>query len=394
MSSPSPERPRGSHRGKRAAERPPSRLSLPKVSLPKLALPKRSPRPASARVEGRRERTTPVVAPAPGERVVETRYGPSRSLISGWLGLGFVGTVVLVLATIGVGPEWLASIGSVTVVTVLAWLLAARTAGRAVIAAGITFTLAVVAVTVGGAALPTGAAVMTAALGGVYAVMATVPAVTWWQAVRETAVATYVAGIAALAAAGFSPTVATTRFDLVSLVIGLVLCVALVYRLGAGFHGLGRRGLIAVTVGTLALLVTLTYAEMLQRYGSGIIVGVLDFVDATRDQIGAFPRPLVVLLGIPALVWGVHLRARRREGWWVCAFGVTATVPFAAGLVAPDYTFLQAALRGAYSLALGLPLGYLVIRADLVLTGSRGQRGRRAEEAQAHRPEPDRFGEL
>ena len=40
----------------------------------------------------------------------------------------------------------------------------------------------------------------------------------------------------------------------------MVLCVALVYRLGAGFHGLGRRGLIAVTVGTLALLVTVGYA--------------------------------------------------------------------------------------------------------------------------------------
>jgi hypothetical protein len=395
VSSPSPQRPRGSSRGKRAAERPPSRLTLPKVSLPKVALPTLSRRSAVASEAP--EPVTPgpdVTPPAVGERVVTESYGPSHNLILGWLGCGLLGTVLLVVAGLGFGPDWLPRVGAVVVVTVFAWLLAARTAGRALIAATIAFALGVLAVVVGGPILPTGAAVMTAAIGGVYAVLATVPAVTYWKAVREVGVATVLSGIAALAAAGFGPTVSATRFDIVSLVVGLVLCVALVYRLGAGFHGLGRRGLIAVTVGTVVLLATLTYAEMLQRYGSGVIVSVLDLVEATRAQIGAFPRPLVVLLGIPALVWGVHLRARRREGWWVCAFGVAATVPFAAGLVAPDYNFIQAALRAIYSLALGLPLAYLVIRADLALAGSRGERARRAEEASAHRPEPTRFGEL
>lgn len=332
---------------------------------------------------------------SPPDRVVEMPYGPGRKVIGSWLGAGLVGTLLLVLSALGLGPGWLDSVGAVVVVTVIAWLLAARTAGRAVIAAAITLVIALTAVLVGGRVLPTGAAVMTCALGGVYAVMATVPAVTYWRAVREALLATVVAGISALAAAGFEPTIVTTRFDLTSLAVGLVLCCALVYRLGAGFHGLGRRGLLAVTVGTVLLLATLSYAEMLRRYGAdGVVSSVLDFVDTTRAQIGAFPRPLVVLLGLPALVWGTHLRARRRQGWWVTAFGVAATVPFAAGLIPPDDTFFEAALRALYSLLLGLPLGWLVIRADLALTGSRGSRARRAEEASAHRPEPARFGEL
>ena len=102
----------------------------------------------------------------------------------------------------------------------------------------------------------------------------------------------------------------------------------------------------------------------------------------------------MVLLGVPALVWGCHMRARRRQGWWVCAFGVAATVPLAQALVDPEGSFLEAALRGLYSVVLGLGLGYLVVRADLALTGPRGRRGRRAEEATAHRPEPSRFAEL
>ena len=65
--------------------------------------------------------------------------------------------------------------------------------------------------------------------------------------------------------------------------------------------------------------------ELLRRYGAqSFVSSVLDFADWTSARIGAFPRPLVVLLGIPALVWGTHVRARRRQGWWFCAFGVAA----------------------------------------------------------------------
>jgi hypothetical protein len=150
-----------------------------------------------------------------------------------------------------------------------------------------------------------------------------------------------------------------------------------------------------VLVGAVLLVLTLAYADLLRRYGAGSVVqSAVELVDWTTARIGAFPRPLVVLLGIPALVWGTHMRARRRQGWWVCAFGVAATVPMATVLAAPDSSYVEAVLEAGYALAVGLPLGYLVIRADLWLTGPRGSRGRRAEEAGPHRPEPSRFAEL
>ena len=330
----------------------------------------------------------------PAEAPADLRRGPHRLHLVAVLLLLAAGVAALSTSALGIGPDLVEGAGAVAVTTALAWLLASRTAGRPLVAGGLALALGLAAVVVGGRVLPTGAAVMTCAVGGVYAVMATVPAVTFPRAVREVLVATLVTGVTALAAVGFRPTVSATRFDLVTLVLSLVLAFAIVHRLGAGLHGLGRRGLIIVVVGATLMLATLLYAELLRRYGAQEVVStVLDFVDRTREQIGAFPRPLVVLLGIPALTWGTHVRARRRQGWWVSAFGVAATVPMAAGLVAPG-GFVEAALRALYSLALGLPLGYLLIRADLAVTGTRGRRGRRAEEAGPHRPEPARFAEL
>lgn len=397
MSSPTSESPRGSSRGKRAAERPPSRLRRKRQVEPKLkaeAAPAASltPPPSAGEVTG------PTVPPE----------GPRRSLLVSWLGVLVLGTAALLwvaingilsgsttLSELGPAPEWLDGAGSVAVVTALSWLLATRTAGRALVSAGLALVLGVASLLIGGRVLPTGAAVMTCVVGGVYAVMVTVPAITWWKAVREALVATLVSAITAFAAVGFEPTVAPERFDLAALLVALALVVTIVYRLGAGLHGLGRRGLIAVAIGLAVLVGTLAYAELLRRYGAqSFVSSVLDFADETSERIGAFPRPLVVLLGIPALVWGTHVRARRRQGWWVCAFGVAATVPLASGLVVPDSSYLEAGLRAAYSLVLGLLVGYLVIRTDLALTGPRGRRGRRAEEAGPHRPEPSRFAEL
>jgi hypothetical protein len=350
----------------------------------------------------------PSPQPEPTPDAQPTPDGPRRSLLALWFVLLTLGVAALLwsavngmvhdsatLERLGPVPGWLDGAGSVAVVTALSWLLATRTAGRAAVSAGLALVLGVASLVIGGRVLPTGAAVMTCVVGSVYAVMVTVPAVTWWKAVRETLVAAFVAAVTALAAVGFEPTVATERFDIAALLLALAMVFTIVYRLGAGLHGLGRRGLIVVAIGLAVLFATLAYAELLRRYGAQTFVSsILDFADATSERIGAFPRPLVVLLGIPALVWGTHVRARRRQGWWVCAFGVAATVPIASGLVSPDSSYLEAVLRAAYSLVLGLLLGYLVIRADLALTGPKGRRGRRAEEAGPHRPEPRRFSEL
>ena len=105
---------------------------------------------------------------------------------------------------------------------------------------------------------------------------------------------------------------------------------------------------------------------------------------------GAVPRPTAFLLGFPALAWGVSTRARRRQGWWVCAFGAAGLSVVATSLLNPSVPLTEAALVLAYSLALGLAIGYAVVRADAYLTGTRGRRARQLEEQAAHRPEPAR----
>jgi hypothetical protein len=207
-----------------------------------------------------------------------------------------------------------------------------------------------------------------------------------------------VAAVGALATVGFEPVVTVARFEYVTLGLSFLGALVLVYRLGAGLHGLGRRGVAAVLIGSLVLALTLAYAELLRRYGTpALIDSLFDVVDWSRDRLGAFPRPLEALLGVPALAWGTHMRARRRQGWWVCAFGVAATIPVAVALVNPSITLVEGGLSVVYGVVVGLVLGFIVIRLDLALTaprGGRGRRGRRDEEAGALRPEPSRTRSL
>lgn len=302
---------------------------------------------------------------------------------------------MLALALARVGPEWFDQAGAVIVAATYTTALAIRTGGRPVVFGGLALALGVVAVTTSYDQLRAGAAVLTAACSAVLAVMATVPAQRFSQAVREVGVAIAVSGVGALAVVGFRPVVALERYDYLSLVLAFGLAFVLVFRLGAGWHGLGRRGLVVVLVGSASLGMSLLYAELLRRYGSASFIDqVFDAVRWTRSHLGAVPRPIMVLVGFPALVWGCHMRARRRQGWWVCAFGVAATVSVTGSLVNPETSLLEAVLIVAYSLPLGLALGYAVVRLDLMLTGSRGSRARREEEASALRPEPGRFEAL
>lgn len=323
------------------------------------------------------------------ERVASSR----APLVLWWLVLlaGF-GSLVACLAERG--PTWLCGAGSIAVVTAYSWALAARTGGRPVVVGLVALVLGVVVVVSDDDSLRTGAAVLTCVVSAVLAVMATVPAVRFVHVVREVVIAVAVAAVGALATVGFEPVVTVARFEYATLGLSFFGALLLVYRLGAGLHGLGRRGVATVLIGSLVLALTLAYAELLRRYGTPAVVDRLfDVVDWSRDHLGAFPRPLEALLGIPALAWGTHMRARRRQGWWVCAFGVAATIPVAVALVNPSITLVEGGLSVVYGVVVGLVLGFLLIRLDLALTaprGSRGRRGRRDEEAGALRPEPSR----
>ena len=185
------------------------------------------------------------------------------------------------------------------------------------------------------------------------------------------------------------------RFEYVTLAAALLGTFALVWRLGAGLHGLGRRGLALVLLVAVALGLGLAYAELVRRYGTpGLVDLGMDAADALRDATGGAPAPLAALLGVPALVWGTHVRARRRQGWWVCAFGVTATARTAQSLALPGPDLLEVGVSALWTLAVGVLVGWAVVRLDLRLRGPRGALGRREEAAAASRPEPPRWRAL
>ncbi|GAB3200874.1 hypothetical protein GCM10027062_21530 [Nocardioides hungaricus] len=308
-----------------------------------------------------------------------------------WVLTVLAGLGLLAACVADLDPGWFCGAGAVAIATAYAWALAARTGGRPVVVGLLALVLGVAVVVLDDDRLRTGAAVLTGVVAAVLAVMGTVPAVRFVHAVREVLVAAVVAAVGALAVVGFEPVVTVARFEYVALGLALLGAFAVVYRLGAGLHGLGRRGFLIVLVGSLVLAVTLAYAEVLRRYGTpGLMSTLLDGVAWSRESLGAFPRPLVSVLGVPALAWGTHMRARRRQGWWVCAFGVAATAPIATALVNPAIELSEAALSVGYGLVVGLAIGFVVIRLDLAVTGSSGRRGRRAEEAAALRPEPPR----
>lgn len=285
----------------------------------------------------------------------------------------------------------LAGVGSVLVSTAYTLALAARTGGRPLIFGALVMALGVAILWSDLDQLRTGAALLTSVLAAVLAVMTTVPAVRYWQAVREVLIAVVVAGIGAFASIGFAPVLHPLKFEYLTLGLSLLMAFLLVYRLGAGFHGLGRRGLGLVLVGGLVLALSLAYAEVLRRYGTpSLINATFDGARWIHDTLGAIPRPIVSLLGIPALAWGCHIRARRRQGWWVSAFGVAATAPIAHALVRPEVPLMEIGLQLLYSVVIGLIIGFIVIRADLWFADTRGSRARRAEEQTAVRPEPGR----
>lgn len=336
--------------------------------------------------------------PRPARRTWEDRvtaFGESRAPVAAWFVLVAAGLAALVCAMVPVGPHWLGGAGSVVVVAAYSWALAARTGGRPVVFGTLAVAIGVAALLVDEDALRTGAAVTTAAVAAVLGVMATVPAVTYWRAARECVLAVAIAAVGALATLGFEPTITVTRFEYATFGLSMIGAFAVVYRLGAGLHGLGRRGVVIVVVGGVLLTATLLYAELLRRYGTPELVStLLDAVGWSRRELGAFPRPIVSVLGVPALAYGCHMRARRRQGWWICAFGAAATSAVANSLANPAIERSESVLSVVYGLVVGLVIGFVVIRLDLLLTGetrgSRGRRSRAAEQASALRPEPAR----
>lgn len=339
----------------------------------------------------------PIVQPPPAEEAPPSRLRP-RLWAGAWLLLTAAGGAALAAGIFGWGPTLLPQAGSVVVGSAYVWALAARTGGRPVVFGLLTVAVGVAVVLSDHEVLRNGAAVMLCAVTAILAVVATVPAVRARGALREVVVAVVLAALGGLATAGLEPSLDFARFEYLTLGMALFGGLVVVYRLGAGLHGLGRRGLFIVVFGSVVLAVTLAYGELLRRYGTATAVeGAEQGIAWLRDHAGASPRPIVAVLGVPALMWGTHMRARRRQGWWVCVFGVAATAPVGQALLQPAVPWQEAGLSLGYGVLVGVVLGYLLIRADLRLTGGRsgrGRRGRRNEQATALRPEPRRIDAL
>ncbi|MFI5622788.1 hypothetical protein ACIA03_04915 [Nocardioides sp. NPDC051685] len=337
----------------------------------------------------------------PGAGAARAGLGIIESLTAGtiraiWLAVLAVGLLGLAVTAFDLGPEIFGGLGAAVVGTAYTFALAHRTGGRPLVFGALAGAAGLVVVLTDNEALRTGAAVLVASVAAVLAVMGTVPSRRFPKTIRETFIAVGIAALGSFAALGFEPVVMVSRFEYATLACSLAIAFFAVYRLGAGLHGLGRRGAIVVGTGGLMLALTLIYAEMLRRYGSTDLMDSVDEMQRwCRIHLGGYPHPIQALFGVPALVWGTHMRARRRQGWWVCLFGVALTAPVASTFLNPDVGLAEAALSVVYSILIGMAIAFIIIRIDLALTGSTaagsGRRAaREADEASAVRPEPGR----
>lgn len=319
--------------------------------------------------------------------------------IVGWL----VGTGMCLGAVADVpGPFEEAPVYGAALVTVLLVLALARRSGARVwFWTSLVSAFAALVLLADQRWLYSSAAVLVAVVGGVCAVLLTRPAPTYVRLVWEYAIALVLAASAGLAVAGYDAPVNSGRYYLLVLTLTSAAAVALLWQLGAGFHGLGRRGVHLIVAGAVLVTAVLIYSRLLREYGSeSITTAVQDLVDATHDRLNGVPRPIEVFVGFPALLWGIRTRAHRRQGWWMCAFGTFGTATVATTLAAPAVDPADAGRSLLYSIALGLLIGLLVLRAESLLTRRRvdtvaGRRTRREHPPpEPLRPEPRRADPL
>ncbi len=304
--------------------------------------------------------------------------------------------VVLVLARTSLDLPRVALDAAVLIsTTALTVWLTVRAGGSAFLGGSLAIVVSGSALVTRNDLLLTGATVATAVVATVLGLLVTAPAARFRRVLREYLLALLVAGVGAFTASAYDAPVDQSRAYYSVIAIALLGTFGLVYKLGAGLHGLGRRGVAMVVAGTVLLFVVLAYTRAVAVWGSPDLQdAVASATDAVRDAIGAVPRPGQFLLGFPALVWGISQRARRRQGWWFCAFGSVGLAGVTTALLDPTVPLGEAVLGVGYSAVLGAALGYLLLRADAFVTGNRGRGARRAEEASAHRPEPARLQPL
>lgn len=271
---------------------------------------------------------------------------------------------------------------------------ARRIGGRAWAGALLGVLVAGAAVLTNQPVLLASAAVGTAVLAAVLGVIATRPAVTLVGIVREILIATGVALIGGLAATAYRAPLSAYRTRYLVIAIALVVTVALVYRFGAGLSGLGARGWASLGGGSIALVVIMVYTEAFTRWESDSLrTSIDDLLGYVGHTLGAVPRPLIFMVGLPALIWGVSSRVRRREGWWLTAFGSVGLAMISTMFLEAGHPTMGPVLNLAYSISLGMMLGGLLVLLDNWVSKPAGRRAappagsmRPAVEPRRHEP--------
>ncbi len=266
-----------------------------------------------------------------------------------------------------------------------------RVGGHMRIWGSLALILSVAAVVTEANVLLAAAAACSAVLASVWAIVITRPAVTVVQAIREYVLAIVVALSGTVAVAAWNAPVDYQRFNLVVLTVALGLAITVVWNLGAGLHGLGRQNL-AILAGVAALVVlVLAYSSFVRSHGSPMITELIsNSVIWMRQTFGGVPRPVEVFIGFPALLVGVSMRSRNREGWWILVFAVIGTGVLSTSLVSPGAFPSYIGLSTLYSSVLGLVVG-LIVRS--IAVRDRSSRAARAVEAE-RRIEPPRLAAL
>jgi hypothetical protein len=302
---------------------------------------------------------------------------------------GNTAAILAAPAVVAVGaPGWLPRLAAGVLLVVLSIALTIRVGGHLRIWCPLTAVVAILAVTVQTSSLLASAAGLTAVLAAVQAVMITRPAVTALEVLREVAFAATVVVAGMVGVAAWNAHVDPARFALFVLAASLGLVITIVWNLGAGLHGLGRVQLALIVSAAALLVAVIVYAAFVRTHGSADLVeGIKHFILWMRRTFGGVPRPPEMIIGFPALVVGVALRSRQREGWWIQVFAVIGTALSASALVSPAARPSYVLISLAYSAIPGLALGFV---ARYFLVGPPTIRSSRAIERPV-RDEPGRF---
>lgn len=349
----------------------------------------------SPTVQGGRRRLDASVPPEYDVPTREPRIGSPRTarllmvaVFVAWV-VGFIGsgTAVVAVST----PSWVQRPSAALLMVVFAIGLTHRGGGHMRIWLPITAVVAVAAVTLEANVLLAAAASVTAVLSAVWAVLVTRPAESVLSVLREYALALIVALSGTTAVAAWNAPVVYQRFNLLVVTIALGLAITLVWNLGAGLHGLGRQSFAILAGVAVLVLVLLAYSSYVRTHGSETIVdGLSDLVIWMRQNFEGVPRPVEIFIGFPALIVGVSMRSKQREGWWVLVFAVIGTAVLSTSLVTPGAFPSYIALSTLYSAIFGLIVG-LIVRHYVMRQGS--ARAARAIEPVV-RVEPPRFAPL